>query len=78
MSQDPVDDPDGPENDKPETQPSAEDALEFLLVGAAAVQVGTANFRNPNACVEIIDGIRDFLVREKISRLDEYRGTLLL
>jgi len=32
----------------------------FLLVGAAAVQVGTANFRNPNACVEIIDGIRDF------------------
>jgi len=57
---------------------SAEDALEFLLVGAAAVQVGTANFRNPNACVEIIDGIRDFLVREKISRLDEYRGTLLL
>lgn len=57
---------------------SAEDALEFLLVGAAAVQVGTANFRNPNACVEIIDGIREFLVREKISRLDEYRGTLLL
>ncbi len=56
---------------------TAEDALEFLLVGAAAVQVGTANFRNPNACVEIIDGIRDFLVREKISRLEEYRGGLL-
>ncbi|HEX9191019.1 MAG TPA: dihydroorotate dehydrogenase [Candidatus Deferrimicrobiaceae bacterium] len=55
---------------------SAEDALEFLLVGAAAVQVGTANFRNPNACVEIIDGIRAFLVRERIARLDEYRGTL--
>ena len=54
------------------------DALEFLLVGAAAVQVGTANFRNPNACVEIVDGIRDFFVREKIFRLDDYRGTLLL
>ena len=57
---------------------SAGDALDFLLVGAAAVQVGTANFRNPNACVEIVDGIRDFLVREKIFRLDDYRGTLRL
>jgi dihydroorotate dehydrogenase (NAD+) catalytic subunit len=56
---------------------SAEDALEFLLVGAAAVQVGTANFRNPDACVEIIDGIRDFFVREKVASLEEYRGTLL-
>ncbi|HEX8043181.1 MAG TPA: HisA/HisF-related TIM barrel protein [Candidatus Deferrimicrobium sp.] len=57
---------------------NAEDALEFLLVGAAAVQVGTANFRNPNACVEIVDGIRDFFVRERIFRLDDYRGKLLL
>ncbi len=40
---------------------SAGDALEFLLVGAAAVQVGTANFRNPNACVEIVEGIRGFM-----------------
>ncbi len=57
---------------------NAEDALEFLLVGAAAVQVGTANFRNPNACVEIIDGIAAFLARERIARLEEYRGTLRL
>jgi dihydroorotate dehydrogenase (NAD+) catalytic subunit len=57
---------------------SAEDALEFLLVGAAAVQVGTANFRNPNACMEIIEGIRGFLAREKLPGLDEYRGGLLL
>jgi dihydroorotate dehydrogenase (NAD+) catalytic subunit len=55
---------------------TAEDALEFLLVGAAAVQVGTANFRNPNACVEIIDGIAAFLHRERLTRLDDYRGTL--
>ncbi|HEX9204477.1 MAG TPA: dihydroorotate dehydrogenase [Candidatus Deferrimicrobiaceae bacterium] len=55
---------------------SAEDALEFLLVGAAAVQVGTANFRNPNACVEIIDGIAAFLARERLAGLDEYRGSL--
>jgi len=57
---------------------SASDALEVLLVGAAAVQVGTANFRNPNVCVEIDDGIRDFFVREKIFRLDDYRGKLIL
>lgn len=56
---------------------TAEDALEFLLVGAAAVQVGTANFRNPNACMEIIDGIRDFLARGKIPCIGEYRGTFL-
>jgi dihydroorotate dehydrogenase (NAD+) catalytic subunit len=57
---------------------SAGDALEFLLVGAAAVQVGTANFRNPDVCIEIIEGIRGFMAREKIRRLDEYRGGLLL
>jgi dihydroorotate dehydrogenase (NAD+) catalytic subunit len=56
---------------------SAGDALEFILVGAAAVQVGTANFRNPNACMEIIEGIREFMVREKLGSLEEYRGRFL-
>ncbi len=56
---------------------SAGDALEFLLVGAAAVQVGTANFRNPNACVEIVEGIREFMVRERLASLDGYRGSFL-
>jgi len=56
---------------------SAEDALEFLVVGAAAVQVGTANFRNPNACVDVIDGIREFFVREKIASLAAYQGSFL-
>ena len=57
---------------------SAEDAMEFLLVGAAAVQVGTANLRNPNACIDIIDEINRFMTREGIQSIDEYRGTLLL
>ena len=57
---------------------SAEDAMEFILVGAAAVQVGTANLRNPNACVDIINGINRFMESEAILNLDEYRGTLLL
>jgi len=57
---------------------SAEDVMEFLLVGAAAVQVGTANLRNSNACIDIIDGISGFMTREGIQNLGEYRGTLLL
>ncbi len=55
---------------------TAADALEFLLVGAHAVEVGTANFRNPRACVEIVDGIAAFLEQERIASVDAYRGTL--
>lgn len=57
---------------------TASDALEFLLVGAKAVQVGTANFRNPRACLEIVEGIETFLREERIGSLEEYRGGLLL
>jgi len=55
---------------------TAADALEFLLVGASAVQVGTANFRNPRACLEILEGIEDFFRREGIAEVGAYRGTL--
>ena len=41
---------------------TAADALEFLIVGARAVQVGTANFIDPAAMLSIIDGIEAFLV----------------
>jgi len=57
---------------------TAADALEFLLVGAKAVQVGTANFRNPRACIEILDGIEEFFREQRIGRMEEYRGGLLL
>ena len=43
---------------------TAEDALEFLMVGARAVQIGTANFIRPRAALEIIKGIQDFLIQE--------------
>ena len=55
---------------------TAEDALEFLLVGARAVQVGTANFLRPTAALEIIKGIQDFLFRKRISKIDHFIGTL--
>jgi dihydroorotate dehydrogenase subfamily 1 len=51
-----------------------EDALEFIMVGAAAVAVGTANFHNPYATVEIIEGIRGYLEENDIASLDRIRG----
>jgi dihydroorotate dehydrogenase (NAD+) catalytic subunit len=47
---------------------SAADAVEFLLAGAWAVQVGTANFVDPHATIEITEGIRDFLIRKGLER----------
>jgi dihydroorotate dehydrogenase (NAD+) catalytic subunit len=47
---------------------TAADAVEFLLAGAWAVEVGTANFVDPNAMIEITDGIRDFLIRRGLQR----------
>lgn len=48
---------------------TAEDALEFILAGASAIQVGTAILSNPSAPLEILEGIRNFLKREGIERL---------
>ena len=55
---------------------TAEDALEFLMVGAQAVQIGTANFIRPTACLEIIEGIGRFLTEEGIPKIDDLIGTL--
>ena len=54
----------------------AEDALEFLIAGAVAVQVGTANFVNPHATVDIIEGIEGFLIEKKITSVRDVIGTL--
>ncbi len=53
----------------------AEDALEFLIAGATAVQIGTANFVNPHATIDIIEGIEAFLTKKKISRVTDIIGT---
>ncbi|HPJ62516.1 dihydroorotate dehydrogenase [Lentimicrobium sp.] len=57
---------------------SATDAIEFLLAGASAVQVGTANFTDPQTTVKIIAGIEDYLRRHKIAEVRELTGGLLL
>ncbi len=55
---------------------NAEDALEFLIAGASAVQVGTANFVNPAATEEIIDGISDYLLKFGMRSIQEIIGSL--
>ncbi|MBU1180664.1 MAG: dihydroorotate dehydrogenase [Pseudomonadota bacterium] len=55
---------------------SAEDAIEFFIAGATAVQIGTANFVNPGATIDIIEGIEKYLAERNISSLSEITGTL--
>jgi len=54
----------------------AEDAIEFILCGASAVQVGTANFINPRAPLEILEGIQKYLKRKKINSIKNLVGKL--
>jgi len=53
---------------------SAQDALEFIMAGARAVQVGTASFTNPRAAVEVIEGIEAFMTEQKISSVSNIVG----
>lgn len=54
------------------------DALEFLIVGATAVQVGTANFVDPTAMMTIIEGIEEFCIGEGIDDIHQLIGSLRL
>jgi len=56
----------------------ANDALEFLIVGARAVQVGTANFIDPQAMLTIIDGLEQFLIDEGLTDINQVIGSLQL
>ena len=53
---------------------TAEDALEFIMAGATAVSVGTANFFNPYATVEIAEGIEKFMVQQKVEDISQIIG----
>jgi dihydroorotate dehydrogenase (NAD+) catalytic subunit len=54
---------------------TATDALEFLMLGAKAIQVGTANFVNPHATIDIIEGLQQYLLTNKIKNLNDIIGT---
>ncbi|PJC46386.1 MAG: dihydroorotate dehydrogenase, partial [Candidatus Omnitrophica bacterium CG_4_9_14_0_2_um_filter_43_12] len=55
---------------------TALDAIEFIIAGAQAVQVGTANFINPRSAQDIIDGLTKYLKENKINRLEDLKGSL--
>lgn len=51
-----------------------EDAIEFMMAGASAIQIGTVNFTNPMAGKEIIEGMENFLIKEGIKDINEIIG----
>ena len=53
---------------------TAEDALEFIMAGATAVSVGTANFFNPYATTEIVDGLAKFMEQQKVEDINQLIG----
>jgi dihydroorotate dehydrogenase (NAD+) catalytic subunit len=55
---------------------TSSDAIEFLLAGASAVQIGTASFIDPQASVKILEGIENFMVRKGFSGLNEIIGLI--
>jgi len=52
----------------------AEDAIEFILVGASAIQIGTANLINPRTGIEVIQGIKRYLIQNKMQRIQKLIG----
>ena len=54
---------------------NAKDAIEFILVGASAIQIGTANLINPRTGIEVIRGIKQYLTQYKIDRVQRLIGT---
>jgi dihydroorotate dehydrogenase (NAD+) catalytic subunit len=55
---------------------NSSDALEFIMAGASAIEVGTANMVDPYACLNIIKGMESFMMHENIKSLNEIRGII--
>jgi len=55
---------------------NATDAIEFMLAGASAIQVGTANFIDPQTSVKILDGIKEYCVKNNISAVKDLTGAM--
>lgn len=53
---------------------NGEDAMEFILAGATAISVGTANFRNPQATLEVLDGILEYMKMHQVERISDLIG----
>jgi dihydroorotate dehydrogenase (NAD+) catalytic subunit len=55
---------------------SAADALEFIIAGASAIQLGTANFINPQVSMKVIEGIESYMIENHIASMQDLIGTL--
>jgi dihydroorotate dehydrogenase (NAD+) catalytic subunit len=55
---------------------NARDAVEFLLAGATAIEIGTANFIDPTVTVKVVDGINDYLERHGFTSVKQIIGAL--
>jgi len=55
---------------------NAEDALQYMLAGASAIQIGTANFVNPQTPREVLDGIRAYCVEQGVGSVNDLRGMM--
>lgn len=55
-----------------------EDAVEFMLAGADAVSVGTANFVNPLAPIEIVEGLKAYLLKNQIEKVQDLKGKVII
>ncbi|MCM8795376.1 MAG: dihydroorotate dehydrogenase, partial [Candidatus Omnitrophica bacterium] len=51
-------------------------ALEFFIAGASAIAIGTANFINPKVSIEIIQGIKKYLIKNRINNIKSLVGSL--
>lgn len=57
---------------------NAKDAIEFILAGATAIQIGTANFIDPQISVKIVEGIKEYMIRHKVSDINDLIGAINL
>jgi len=57
---------------------TAQDAVEFMIAGAAAVAVGTANFSEPTASIDVINGIKEYMINHNITDVRDITGSLIM
>lgn len=57
---------------------NAKDAIEFILAGATAIQIGTANFIDPQVSVKIVEGIKEYMIRHQVSDINDLIGAINL
>ena len=57
---------------------TAADAIEFLIAGASAVEIGTANFINPSVTIDVLEGIQEYMARHQIKHMKDLIGSLTI